>query len=164
MRKPSSREIRGYIQGHRTVVKTGTRTQVFCPMQFHHVTYLLYTCIHIRPHAHTCQYTGVTCAHVYTHLVQWHPMGRVQDAGLKSHFCYKTTLWTWANRWLVTSASPSINDYPQLLYRPFISSKHFPSVTPFSLYPIPEGQLWWPPTCQWGAWGPAKWSDLPKVA
>lgn len=35
------------------MVKTGVRTQVFCPMFFHHVTYPLYTCIRIRPRAHT---------------------------------------------------------------------------------------------------------------
>lgn len=35
-------------------------------MFFHHVTYLLYTCIHIHPRAHTRQYIGVVCVHIST--------------------------------------------------------------------------------------------------
>lgn len=72
------------------------RTQVCCPMAFspHQVSPV---------HTHPCMYThlrGMISVHVHVCLVQYDLMGRIQQAGLKSPFCYKTTLWTRANQWL----------------------------------------------------------------
>lgn len=93
-------------------------------MLFHHVTYLLYTCIRIHP-VHTHQYVRVACVHVSTYLVRQHLMGTVWDARLKPRF-YKTALGTWANRWLLT----------QVLHRKWLSPAPAQSFHSFKALPV----------------------------
>lgn len=115
-------------------------------MLAHHVTDLQCTCIRpcARAHTHTSGHGCDVCSPVHT-------PGATASHG-RSPRCWTRVPILLQNCsvnlgrcdcWLrfrhLQMITPS-----SFLHRALISSKHFPSVIPLSLYTIPEGQLLWP--------------------